>query len=265
MILEQVPMIEQVRRQGQVLESRDLRLWSINALMTLVVSAGFLALLLPNVVWNVEMLRFDRRFLPQLFFGFIALIVLYNVYMLEQRRDLRTTREELLRQLLRTEAAETLSLIDPLTEIFNRRYLDEILGKETNRADRQGTDLSFVVIDVDNFKSVNTRFGHFVGDRLLNDVARLLVETFRRSDTVIRYGGDEFVVILPDTSEQQAGRACERLLAKVDGWNREHSLPGHSLSLSCGLSTYRKGADVKDLLEAADKRMYLDKSSRSVA
>jgi len=250
----------EVGAAAQALERRDMRLWSLNALLLLVVGTGFVAVLLPNAIWKVQALHLDPHYVPQLLFGFMGLLVLYNIYALEQRRALRSTREELLRQFLRTEAAEKRSLIDPLTDVFNRRYFDEILSKEVSRADRTDSNLSFLFIDMDNFKSVNERFGHLVGDRLLNDVAQVLTATFRKSDAIVRYGGDEFVVLLPDTNETQAERAYERLLLKVGSWNREHSVLGYQLSLSCGLSTYKKGANVLELLEAADKSMYVHKA-----
>jgi len=252
---------EEVRRKVDALEDRDFQLWSIYALVVLVMAAGFVALLFPNVMWKTQALRLDGRYVPQLFFGFIALIVLFNIYVISQRRLLRQTRQELFRELARSEAAEKLALIDPLTEIYNRRYLDQILTKEAHRTDRQGSSLTFLVIDLDNFKSLNTRFGHPVGDRVLTEVGKFLLETFRRSDSVIRYGGDEFLILMPDTSEQQAQRAIERLLHRLERWNRENPIPSFRLSLSTGMATYSKGANVMDVLAAADQRMYLHKGS----
>lgn len=262
---EKAPRAEELRREIQALEGRDLQLWSIGLLVILVVAAGFVALIAPNVMWNLSVLRVEGRYLPQLIFGFIALIVLFNIYAVGQRRVLRHTREELVRQLIRSEAAEKLSLVDPLTEIFNRRYLDQIISREVSRADRLGTGLTFLMTDVDGFKAVNTRFGHLVGDRILNEVAQVLKRTFRTSDTVIRYGGDEFLVVLADTHEQQARRAVERLLEQVDRWNRTNPTVGYTMGLSCGLAAYTKGAKITDVLEAADQRMYQHKARRPAA
>jgi diguanylate cyclase (GGDEF)-like protein len=262
---EEQVLPEELRRKVDALDDRDFQLWSILVLLILVVTAGFLALIFPNVAWRAEALRLDGRYVPQLFFGFIVLIVLFNIYALGQRRLLRKTRRELFRQLARSEAAEKLALVDPLTEIYNRRYLDQVLPKEVNRAERRGTSLTFLVIDVDGFKSVNTRFGHLAGDRLLSQMGQLLLATFRRSDIPIRYGGDEFLIVMPETNDAQAQRAVERLLAKVEDWNKESTIPGFRLILSFGLATYVPGTNVADVLARADQRMYLHKAAHAGA
>ena len=257
------PPIEQVRNEMRALEGRDFQLWSIAVLILVGTAAGFVALVWPNLMWDLGELRLQGRYLPQLIFGFITLVILFNVYALQQRHTLSATREELVRQILRGEAAEQLALMDPLTEVFNRRYLDQLLSKETSRADRLQSNLTFLMIDVDGFKSVNTRFGHLVGDRILTEVARLLKSSCRASDTVIRYGGDEFLVVMGDTDEQQAAVAIERLLGRVEHWNKSAPVAGYELNLSCGTAAYAKGSDVADVLAAADHRMYQRKFQKS--
>jgi len=254
---------EGLRREIEALEGRDLQLWSIGILILVVVAAGFVALILPNIMWNLGELRLDGRYVPQLFFGFIALIVLFNVYLLKQRRVLRATRGELVSELVRREAAEELSLMDPLTDVFNRRYLERILAKETTRADRRGSSLALMMIDVDGLKAVNTRFGHRVGDRVLTEVAQLLRKNLRLSDTIIRYGGDEFLVLMSDTDEEQAQSAMRRLFKQVGAWNRANSIPSYTMALSFGVAAYSKGADFAEVLEAADQRMFQHKGRSS--
>jgi diguanylate cyclase (GGDEF)-like protein len=254
---------ERLQQEIKALEGRDLQLWSIGLLMLVVVAAGFVALILPNVMWELGELRVAGRYLPQLFFGFISLIVLFNIYALQQRWVLRTTREELVRQLVRSEAAEQLAMMDPLTGVFNRRYLDEVLPKEVNRAERLKHELAFAMIDVDGFKSVNTQFGHVVGDQVLTEVARLLKAHLRLSDSIIRYGGDEFLVLMSDTDEQGAQIAVDRLQERVDLWNRAGAIPGYKMSLSCGVAVFSKGATAAEVIEAADQRMYQQKLRNS--
>lgn len=250
----------ELSKQMRSMEGRDAQLWSIGLLISLVVAAGFIALILPNWMWGMGVLRMEGRYLPQLIFGFIVLIILFNAYIIEQRRTLSRTRDQLLFELIRREAAEQLSLVDPLTETYNRRFLDEVVKKETHRADRHGIDLTFLMIDVDQFKTVNSRFGHLVGDKLLKEVADILKNTFRASDTVLRYGGDEFMVILTETNEMQAQLAVARLLKRIAQWNRENAGAGYEMSLSCGLAAYLKGSNPQDVIQAADQRMYLHKA-----
>jgi diguanylate cyclase (GGDEF)-like protein len=248
-------------RDMEALSARDWQLWSICALMLVVVAIGFSAFILPNLVWSGAPLHADHHYMPQLFFGLLTLIILFNVYILEQKRTIDRTRQRLLRELVESAKAKEVALVDPLTSVFNRRYMEEIFPREISKAARGGTDLSFVMLDVDGFKDINTRFGHFVGDQYLRDVATLLKKTFRGSDTVLRLGGDEFLIILPETSNKQAQRAAERLLWETRWWNQA----GHAkyeLAFSCGVATYRKGMDIKEVLEVADRDMYRAKREK---
>src|SRR5579864_2949785 len=186
------PQAVDLCREMQALHARDWQLWSICALVIVVIAIGLAAFLLPNLVWATAVLRTDHRYLPQLFFGLITLIVLFNVYILDQKRALNRSQAQMLRQLMETAQAKHVAIIDPLTTLFNRRYMDEAVPREVSRASRNGTEISFLMIDVDDFKEINTRLGHFVGDQYLRDFSALLKKTFRGSDTVLRMGGDEF-------------------------------------------------------------------------
>jgi diguanylate cyclase (GGDEF)-like protein len=112
---------------------------------------------------------------------------------------------------------------------------------------------------------VNTRFGHLVGDKILSDVAGLLKKTFRASDTVIRYGGDEFLVLMDDTDEPAAKPALDRLQSLVQAWNLTNPMTGYKLGVSCGVATYSKGANIQEVLETADDRMYHSKLRMATA
>ncbi len=265
MARQDITPVDDIRGAEEALEGRDAPLWPVGALIVLVLVSAVCAIVFPEIMWRLGPLRIDGRYLPPLLFAFVALIVLVSAHTFTQRRNLRATGQELLRQLVRSEATERLSMVDPLTETFNRRYLDQVLTKEASRADRRESTLTFLMIDLDEFKSVNARFGNLVGDRVLSEVGHLLKGTFRMSDSVIRYGGDEFLVVMPETNEPQAQRALERLFVQVGYWNRENSTAGYKLSFSCGLASYRKGARVEAVLEAAEQRMVREKAAHSTA
>ena len=248
-------------REMRELHARDWQLWSICALVFLVVAIGFAAFLLPNLVWATAVLHTDHRYLPQLFFGLITLIVLFNVYILDQKRALNRAQAEMIRQLIETSQAKQVAIIDPLTTLFNRRYMDEAIPREVSRAARNGSEISFLIIDIDDFKDVNTKCGHFGADQYLRDLASLLKKTFRGSDIVLRLGGDEFLAILPETGNRQAHRAAERLQWETNWWNQANQA-NYQISFSCGVGTYRPGSNVEEALEAADKDLYRAKHER---
>ena len=137
------------------------------------------------------------------------------------------------------------SLTDALTSLPNTRWLLQQLTRELARAERLKTSLSLVLMDLDGFKNINDTYGHRVGDWALREVARVLRETIRNYDTCVRYGGDEFIVVLSGcVLEVEAGRL----------------LP---LSISAGMAVYPEDGDTYEaLLAKADRRMYVDKNSR---
>jgi diguanylate cyclase (GGDEF)-like protein len=263
MDVEETSRSNGLQREIHELEHKDFHLWSIGLLVIVVLAVGFAALILPNVMGRHGFLQVNDRYLPQLFFGFIVLIVLFNIYTLQRRRSLQKVRDELVQELVRREAAEKLSLVDPLTELYNRRYLSQVVARESSRTDRLDSQMTFLAMDIEGFKALNTLFGHLRGDRILSEVALVLKRTFRTSDTIVRYGGDEFLVLLTDTNVAEARQAIERLLKQLDRWNRANSSEGFTLRLTCGLAAYSKGNDANAAMQAALQEMDAQKPSPS--
>ena len=249
---------EEIQQQIQQLSGRDLQLWSIGILITLVLTAGLLALLLPNLVWAQRVVRIQVSYLPQLFFGLISLILLFNIYLLGQKLTLNATRRALVRELVLNERLENLSLIDPLTQLLNRRALNELIPREVARANRLGGSLTFMTIDLNGFRAINSKFGVVEGDTLLVEFAKMLKTIFRGGDVVFRQGGDEFLVLMPDTDEERANFPLQRLQQAVEQWNL-NSKKGYELSFTWGLAPYVTGGDVADVLRAIDRKMYQKK------
>jgi len=252
--LDHVP--EQIENRIQALDWRDLQLWSIGTLVLVFFAAGFLAIISPQLFWQGTVILQRQQQTDTLFFGLIALMVLFNVYLFQQRLALLKTRRELVRQL---QIAERTARTDALTGLYNLRFMREAMTREIARADRNQSTLSVVFIDVDNFKDFNTQFGHVVGDRVLRDVAALLKKNFRAEDVVTRYGGDEFVVIMPDADTAQAGVAIERLAWWIGKWNVQEQRP-YQIGATCGVATYATGMDMEHLLSVADKDLYTRKA-----
>jgi len=244
---------EEIQRQIQALSSRDLQLWSIGILVMLVLSAGFLAVVFPNMQWRPEV-NFDGRLLPQFFFGLITLIVLFNVYVINQKRVINATRHELIRELVFSERMESLTVLDPATQLFNRRGVDQMLSQEVARANRMGTSLTLLMLKLESLEVVNERYGAAAGDKFIVEVSRLLKNTFRGSDTLARYSGSEFLAMLPGTSEAQAEHAIRRVQEAVDHWNLA-SKTGWEINLIFGVAPYIPGGSEADLLKAAERKI----------
>jgi diguanylate cyclase (GGDEF)-like protein len=147
---------------------------------------------------------------------------------------------------------------DSLTGLLNRRVMSHILGREWSRAARYRNPLSVVFIDLDDFKGVNDTYGHDRGDLLLTHLADILKAMCRESDTVARYAGDEFVVILPETREKNAARLMERIRAHADAHPADAGGMAIPVSISYGVaSTEADGVDGPErLLKLADERLY---------
>jgi diguanylate cyclase (GGDEF)-like protein len=157
-----------------------------------------------------------------------------------------------------------ISYKDSLTGLYNRRYLFELIDKEMNRAERYGRHFSILLFDIDFFKKVNDIHGHHAGDSLLKRVGEVLTRIKRESDIAVRYGGDEFVVVMPETELKQSLIFAERLRAAIMGTDTTVSGQTIRITISVGVTTYipgRTGAPVESLLEVADKALYNAKKS----
>jgi diguanylate cyclase (GGDEF)-like protein len=248
---------EELKRDIQQLEGRDLQLWAVITAVLFALAAGFLTLAAVYYVWPFEATAAAPRHVPQLFIGLIALLLLLNVYLFDQKLGLQKTRHELIQRLRVT---ERLANNDALTGVYNRRYMETALAKELSRSERTKSNLCIMVVDIDGFKSFNTRFGHTTGDSVLTEVARLLQRNFRAADSVVRYGGDEFLVIMPETDFSQATIAVRRLHGFLQQWNEKYgSVRGYTISLSAGTAQYQPGETVDDFIHNADLNMYAQK------
>ncbi|MFQ5801357.1 MAG: diguanylate cyclase [Candidatus Methylomirabilales bacterium] len=158
---------------------------------------------------------------------------------------------------------ERLTLIDDLTQAYNRRFLFRTLEEEVERAQRYGQALCCIMVDVDDFKRVNDRYGHAHGDVVLKELAAVIQGGIRRGDLLARYGGEEFVLLLPHTEGQGAWEVAERIGRTV----REHVFPGIApllpLTISQGIASYSLNpiGEAADLLKLADRAMYRAKHS----
>ncbi len=153
---------------------------------------------------------------------------------------------------------------DPLTKLFNRRSISELLEYEIQRAKRKEEVFSVMMLDVDNLKLINDTYGHVVGDELLVNVAEILKNSCRLVDLIGRYGGDEFLIVLPYTDGERVKNMAQRISEKIrkQGLEINNGIENIPIRLSIGVATYPFDSMVsKELITLADKRMYESKQS----
>ncbi|MGD2029080.1 MAG: GGDEF domain-containing protein [Desulfobacterales bacterium] len=153
-----------------------------------------------------------------------------------------------------------LATTDDLTSLYNRRHFDLRLIEETHRSDRYNQDLSLIMIDFDDFKHHNDTYGHQTGDKILKEVAGLIQKSIRKSDMVFRYGGDEFIVLVPGCNLKQAEQIANALVKQVDSYHFENleGQPLTGISISCGVTCYTGSPEA--FVTEADKCLLQAKS-----
>lgn len=152
---------------------------------------------------------------------------------------------------------------DELTGLYNRRFFFDKLGKEMKRATRYKKVFSIVIMDIDHFKSYNDLFGHVQGDNALRNIAQVLEHSVRGEDIVARFGGEEFILMLPEIGKSSAVKVAEKVRKNIasERFLGEELLPGGTLTASFGVSSFPvDGEDGLQLIDMADKALYLSKS-----
>ncbi len=155
-----------------------------------------------------------------------------------------------------------MSVTDPLTGLYNRRHFEDCLEREFLRSKRYKSDLSFAIIDIDFFKKINDTYGHSSGDYVLKEVAYLILQTFRKTDMVFRYGGEEFAVIITETPLDKAVIPLERLRISISENTFKYNGQQINTTISIGVSGVNEDTEsVHQLFENADKALYAAKEN----
>lgn len=174
-----------------------------------------------------------------------------------ERKNIEEERSLLLNEL------RYLSRIDDLTGLLNRRVVIEKLGEEVRRSKRYGSELALIICDIDYFKEINDAYGHIAGDRILQVIATLFNESLRSTDIIGRYGGDEFLLILPETSVEGAKEIAERIRLSAEDF--ELQIGGKQpikVTLSLGIAKFNPDEeDIDDLIKRADNALYSAKGA----
>ncbi len=217
-----------------------------------------LELVLHSVSKNLEKVRLKRE------------NRLYREHLEEevQRRTLELRQEIISRKRIEEELRRSemryreLSLTDELTGLFNARHFFRQVQTEVERATRYNSPLSLCVLDIDNFKQYNDTYGHLNGDAVLSELGRTIRNLIRDADSAYRYGGEEFIIILPESNSEEAARVAERIrLAFFEHTFFPAPGTGVHVSISLGVTSYVYGESVSDLVDRADQNMYAAKKS----
>jgi diguanylate cyclase (GGDEF)-like protein len=162
-----------------------------------------------------------------------------------------------MRDLLKDQATR-----DPLTNLFNRRYLEETLQRELHRAQRLSSPVSLIMMDIDHFKNINDTYGHKVGDEVLTKIGSLLKKYYRKSDAACRFGGEEFIVILPEMSLDIAIRRAEQIRAAAAALPLSYQGKGiKGVTISLGVASFpQHGKSMQEVISAADQALYRAKN-----
>lgn len=242
------------------LESHNRDIWILVVFAGAVLVLGGLSLLAPGSFWQQNTL--EMKIPPQLLFLVMMVVMLLALYMVRREVELRKLRLLNVQHTLKAQSEHSASMVDSLTNVFSRSFLRELLQGEISRAERNNRPLGLIMCDVDNFKAVNDRFGHLMGDYVLAQIASILKSCVRGSDYVVRYGGDEFLIVLSETDAPGSQVVLNRIREKVGEWDRTSRVGNVSIGVSMGLHQHLAGQTVEQSVAEADTRMYADKRSK---
>jgi diguanylate cyclase (GGDEF)-like protein len=242
-----------IRANMQKLERRGLWVWGNTIIVILALTAGVcslsVALLLKGVstVFGLS-LGVAVRVL-------VVLVLVFTIHMIFQHIHLRGLQHKLAEEQIQAEVFRRLAMFDPLTGLYNRRFAEQRLGAEVARSERKGHPLTIVLLDLNEFKEINDTHGHGVGDLVLKAFAERLNRSIRGSDLAVRWGGDEFMLVLVDCNITQ----LQRVLIRLQPFDLAANGKKVPVNFAVGWKEYQSGDQVPNLLEEADRNLYLNK------
>lgn len=208
------------------------------------------------IQWSEDILNDSRYQDDDLLQHFAALQKEYKHLLRQLNRVARMSDGYQQTLIERNELLDQAAHHDALTGLSNRRDMVERLNREVHAAARHGYTFSVILCDIDHFKQVNDTFGHKAGDTVLRDVSRRVVDTIRSEDVCARWGGEEFLILLPHTDESAALQVAEKIRAAVEQVETVYTGFTIRCTLSAGVAGYHHGDDIDTVIRAADVRMY---------
>ncbi|MGA3164803.1 MAG: GGDEF domain-containing protein [Terriglobia bacterium] len=265
----QSEVVEQVGPQARIqaelvkLESQKREFWVLVVFAGLVLLLGILSFFFPSAFWRSNSLHVSLS--PQILFVLMVATVLIALFYVRRDLDIKGLRLSNLQRLLSSQEDQAASMIDAVTNVFTRSFLHDLLQGEIARAERTNRPLALLMCDLNDFKQVNDRYGHLMGDYVLSQVAAILKAAVRGCDYVVRYGGDEFLIVLPETDEQGGETVRQRIHRRVAEWDQNNRVGDLPLAISQGLYLHVTGQTPEKDVAEADARMYADKQASKQA
>lgn len=248
-------------QRGELLEveRRSWHLVTLSLVVTILLAVGIAAFFYPAMKWRVFIL--DARMvevLPQLIIGLLSLVILEAAYVIAKQRELSELRALVTVAFAGAEGTflETEYPKDPLTGVLDRRALPDLLKRESTWVDRYRIPLCLVLCDIRGFSKVNEQHGNMAGDLVLKDLAQAFQVTVRQTDSVLRYGADEFLCLLPRTDSPGGVAFVRRVRQVCQGTARLRDLV-----LDAGLAVYKSGSNVNVTLASVERDLAAQKTS----
>jgi diguanylate cyclase (GGDEF)-like protein len=238
------------------LQRREWWTWGVSVVVMLLLTTGVASLAVPTIMEGGKSPWTSSVF--QSVAGLVFLIVVFGAYLTYEKFLINRLRVEIAERQVHSAQWRNLALVDPLTGLYNRRFMERTLKAEIGRALRKHYDLTVVAFDLNKFKAINDRLGHPAGDLLLKAFAQHLCTVIREADTAARLGGDEFMLVLPECNASQVPAMLRRLEPISVDLNGE-KVP---IKFAVGWAEYRRGKEAEELIAEADRALYEDKENR---
>lgn len=187
----------------------------------------------------------------------VGLVLVFTVHMILQHLRLRSLQHQLAEEQIQAEVFRRLAMFDPLTGLYNRRFAEQRLAAEVARSERRGHSLTIVLLDLNDFKGINDTHGHSAGDLVLKEFAERLNRSVRGSDLAVRWGGDEFMLLLVDCNLSQ----LQRVLVRLQPFEVKINKKPVPVNFAVGWKEYEAGDQVPGILEEADRNLYRNKQA----
>jgi diguanylate cyclase (GGDEF)-like protein len=259
------PNVEHIGPQARIqaelvrLESQKWEFWVLVVFSSVVLLLGVLSFFFPHRFWLNDGLHVSIS--PQALFVIMVATVLASLVYIRRETEVRGLRLINLHQYLASQEEHAASMIDAVTHVLSRGILRDLMTGEISRAERTNRTLAFIMCDLNNFKQINDVYGHLMGDYVLSQIAAILKSCVRGSDYVVRYGGDEFLLLLPETDEKGGEFVCQRVHSKVSEWDRGNRTGDLPISVSLGLHLHTTGQTADKDIAEVDARMYTQKQA----